>query len=119
MRKILCLLATTLVLHTAGLAQDVETKERAVNDEIKTSLVSKFQFSTDQADKIVSIENEFHVSLNAIKEAGEKMPLKEREKRKHDAHITRRANLAAIPMKGRQMEDVMELVESIRRKHNL
>jgi|GEM_PF-3954146 len=118
MRKIF-VLAFFLLSVQAVFAQKTENgnKQSKVNDEIKSALVSKLKLSTQAAEQAIVSENEFFEKLAAIRALGENST-KEKEKKLHEAHTTRRSKLMSIPLTGRQMEDVVELVESIRRKHN-
>lgn len=86
----------------------------AVNEQIKIALVSELNLSNDLAERIVVIEEEFFLKVKAIK-ALKEPPLKEKEKVR-EATIVRRSKLTAAPLAPRQMEDVMMIVENIRRK---
>jgi hypothetical protein len=104
----------------AVFAQKTENSNKQIqlNEEIKTALVAKLQLSTEAADQVIVFETEFFGKLAAITALGE-IPTKEKEKKLHEAHTVRRSKLMSIPLTGRQMEDVVAVVESIRRKHNL
>lgn len=119
MRKIFLFAFLLFSMH-AAFAQKTENgnKKSLVNDEVKSALVAKLNLSAQAADQILVSENEFFEKLAAIRALGE-IATKEKEKKLHEAHTTRRSKLMSIPLTGRQMEDVVELVESIRRKHNL
>jgi hypothetical protein len=120
MRKFICLLAMLVAIQSAGLAQNatVSAKETKATEEIRSVLASKLNLSADVVEKVIPIEKEFHASLASIQTMNG-LNLKAREKKISAAHVTRRAKLMEIPLTGRQMEDVTELVESIRRKHKL
>lgn len=93
-----------------------EAKEAQAASEIKTELVSKLGLTATATDKIILIENEFHKKLAALDQQKE-MKTKEREIKLNEAHVTRRSKLMEIPMTGRQMEEVISIVETIRRKN--
>lgn len=106
-----------LSLFSVGLyAQKTVAVEgsNAVNEQIKKALISELHFSNDLADRVVLIEDEFFLQVNAIKALKEN-PVKEKEKIR-EATLTRRNKLIAAPLAARQMEDVMMIVENIRRK---
>ncbi|HUC83229.1 MAG TPA: hypothetical protein VMR70_20125, partial [Flavisolibacter sp.] len=85
---------------------------------IRTALSTKLQLPMETIDKIIPIENTFQATMATIRSTAN-LTDKEREKQISSAHVTRRAGHMAIPISGRQMEDVIILVETIRRKHKL
>lgn len=111
------------VLNVSGFSQQtsVTEKQALVNKETKSELITKLSFSDEIAEKIIGIENEFHSSIAATNGMPETTEPEKKAKRAkvHDAHVIRREKLMSIPMTGRQMEDVIESAEAIRRKHKL
>lgn len=120
MRKFICLLVLSFAIHSAAVAQNsaMSVKETKATEEIRSVLASKLNLSADVVEKVIPIENEFHASMASIQTMSN-LSQKEKEKKMGAAHVARRAKLMEIPLTGRQMEDVVELVESIRRKHKL
>ena len=120
MRKFICLSGLIICLQMAAYTQttSASAKEAKATEEIKTALSSQLHFSATVIEKIIPIENEFHASISATN-ALENLSLKEKEKRLGAAHVTRRAKLMEIPLTGRETEDVVLLVETIRRKNKL
>jgi formiminotetrahydrofolate cyclodeaminase len=123
MKRIIAVVCVLFAFHFTGLTQQTSVSEKQVlvNNETKAALVSKLSFSTETAEKIISIENEFFTSLSqtiGMPEISE-IEKKAREKKVHEAHVTRRSKLMELPLTGRQMEDVIELSEAIRRKHKI
>jgi hypothetical protein len=95
-----------------------EEKNAKAEEEMKTALTAHMAIPADAAEKILAIEDEFRRKLAGI-EAQTNFKVKEREIKLNEAHVTRRTKLMEIPLTGRQMEDVISLVETIRRKHKL
>lgn len=119
MRKLI--LSTLLLLFVqVAFSQKANNgdKRSLAMEESKLALVSKLNLTSQAADMVIVTETEFFDRLAAIKALGD-IPVTEKEKKLHAAHTTRRSNLMSIPLTGRQMEDVVEVVESIRRKHDL
>ena len=122
MRKILFLLFTAASFCVEGAAQQTQAdKLAAANQETKTALLAKLNVAEDKADKIITIENEFHASMAVINKLHSATTAETNEKRRkeHDAHVIRRQKLMELPLTGREMEDAIETSEAIRRKHKL
>lgn len=119
MRKIFVLAFLLVSVHYV-FAQKTENtnKQSQVNEEIRSALIAKLNLSTQAAEQIIVSENEFFDKIAALGPVGE-IPTKDQERKLHEAHTVRRSKLMSIPLTGRQMEDVVFLVESIRRKHKL
>ena len=120
MRKIFSLLLFSFFLHGIVAAQqtDATTAQSKATEEIRSTLTSKLQLSTRTVEKIISIESEFFAKLAAVQTTAG-LSVQEVEMKNNEAHVTRRAKLKEVPLAERQMEEVMDLVESIRRKHKL
>jgi len=122
MRKLVFTALIIALVHFTGTAQgSVTDKQATANEEMKKELVSKLKVSEDKTEKILAIENQFYTSIAATKtmavnsEAEKKL----RRAKEHEAHVIRRAKLMELPLTGREMEDVIELSESIHRKNKL
>ena len=122
MRKLVFTALITMLVHFIGIAQgSVADKQAAANEEMKKELVAKLKVAEDKAEKILAIENHFHTSIAATKTMAENSEAEKKLRRakEHEAHVTRRAKLMELPLTGREMEDVIELSESIHRKNKL
>ena len=122
MRKLVFTILIVALTYIAGSAQNSSAeKQAATNEEMKKEFVSKLSFSEDKAEKILAIENEFYTSLASVKKLAENSEAEKKEKNKQlsAAHVLRRSKLMELPLTGRQMEDTIELSESIRRRHKL
>lgn len=121
MKKLIVALFLVGAFQFSVTAQTADDKLAAVNQEIKTGLVSKLKIDDDKAEKIIVIENEFHASMAAAKNlpVATKTQRKEKETMVHSAHVLRRQKLMELLLVGRQMEDVIEISEAARRKHKL
>lgn len=117
MRKSLYFFVLLITFCTTGFAQKT-SKADAANEEIKTALATELNLPGAVADKVLVIENEFYAKLAAINALVD-IPVKEKEKKLHEAHVTRCTKLMETPFTPRQMEDVIILVEKIRVKHKL
>ena len=122
MRKLFFLLFIAASFCVESSAQQTQTdKLAAANQETKTALIAKLKIAGDKADKIITIENEFHASMAVVN----KLPsvttaeTKEKSRKEHDAHVIRRQKLMELPLTGREMEDAIETSEAISRKHKL
>jgi hypothetical protein len=121
MKKIICSFVFVFAFSLFGLSQitlRTEAKLAKANEELKTGLTTTASISGESADKIIAIEAEFFKNIAEI-DAQKNLVTKDREKKLHVAHVTRRAKLMEIPLTGRQMEDVVFLSESTRRKYKL
>ena len=115
MRKsLLFLLFACLASAVFAQKTSLDNKPSVVNDQIKAALVSELSLASDVADRVVLIEDDFFNQVTAIK-ALKETAIKEKAKIR-DAIIIRRNKLSAVPLAPRQMEDVMMIVENIRRK---
>ena len=122
MRRLFFTMLVVASTYVGGNAQNSTTEKQVIaNEEIKRELISKLSFSEDKAEKILAIENEFHGSLSSVRKLAENTEAEKKEKGKqlNSAHVLRRSKLMELPLTGRQMEDTIELSESIRRKHKL
>ena len=122
MRKLVFTILTVASTYFGGNAQEsASEKQASANEEIKKELVSKLSFSEAKAEKILIIENDFYASFISAKKLAENSEAERKEKNKqlNTAHVIRRNKLMELSITGRQMEDTIELSESIRRKHKL
>jgi len=121
MRKLFFTLFIIASVQSAVMAQATTDKKALAKAETRTELISKLSFSEANADRIIEIENEFFASLAAANLLSETTTAEKKEKhgKIHAAHVLRRSKLMELPLNGRQMEDVIELSESIRRKHKV
>lgn len=122
MRKLFFLLFIAASFCVESYAQQTQTdKLAAANQETKTALVAKLNVAGDKADKIITIENEFHTSMAVINKlpSATTAETKEKHKREHEAHVIRRQKLMELPLTGLEMEHAIETSEAIRRKHKL
>ena len=121
MKKIIAVLLLLISFGMSSYAQQTRTKEEKLmvfKQEGKNSLIQKLGLKSEVADKIVDIETEFYNALVAI-DAQKNPDLKQREIKLNAAHITRREKLMAAPLTPREMEDVIDLMESIKTKQKL
>jgi hypothetical protein len=120
MKKLICLSLFTLVIGSTAMAQagTATTKEAKAMDETRLVLADKLQLTAAVIEKVIPIENEFHAAVASVG-ANANLSSKEKQMKVSAAHVLRREKLMAVPLTGREMEDVIEVVETIRRKHKL
>ena len=121
MRKLWSLLICMLFLQIHAYSQQASSpgaRKALANEEIKSKLIRELRLTKKVAEKVVEIEMAFHSNLEAVEALGDIKP-KEKEIKLNEAHVTRRAQLAEVSLTGREMEDVIAIVENIRRKYKL
>lgn len=121
MRKVSFLFGFLLMLATSGFSQpvvDTDTASAKAAEEIQTALVTKLNLPAKTAAKVIVIENAFYAKRAGI-DITQNLSATDRETKLGEAVRSRYSALLGIPLTGRQMEDVIELVAQIRLVHKL
>ncbi len=113
MKRIIFSLLLASVICLAASAQ--QTDKTAVNEALKKELIAKLSMTEDAAGKAVVIEAEFYTALATASA----MPVattteqNAQHKKIHEAHVSRREKLLALPLTGRQMEEVVMISDRL------
>jgi sulfur carrier protein ThiS len=120
MKKLTALLFFVAMLQVASFGQEASTKEKLaqVKETTVKELVSKLQFTPEKAEKVVEIETEFYKHTAELA-ADERITTSQREAKLHKLHVTRRAKLTEANLSGRELEDAIDVVSSVRQKYKI
>lgn len=113
-RIILSVLFATIVCIGASAQQ---SDKKAIAEALKKELVAKLAFTEEKASKAAAIEEAFYKALtaSAAMPSATTSERTAKDKKEHEAHVTRRENLMALPLSGRDMEDVVIISDRLHR----